>query len=99
MQQQVLSTASRGDTHLHAAKYELVAEPEGGEELTALSSIDGARMKNMGANDELKSDDGPVYQFWMKAVAEGKMTDEFRIQILKESKAKANFPGFRKVRK
>lgn len=72
---------------------ELVAEPEGGTELTAVSSsLPGSRMKDMGAVD---GEDG-VHSFWLSAVAEGKKIKELRTQTEKEASKKANFPGFRK---
>lgn len=79
------------------AAVELEPEPEGGKELTAATSIDGCRMKEMGEASEVKSEDGPAYKFWMSARAEGDLTKEIRTQILKDASKKANFPGFRKV--
>jgi len=77
---------------LYAA--ELVAEPEGGEELTKISSsLPGSRMKNLGAEDE----EG-VFKFWLSATADGGMVKKFRLQTEKDASKKANFPGFRKVR-
>ena len=72
---------------------ELVAEPEGGTELTAVStSLPGSRMKDMGAVD---GEDG-VHSFWLSAVADGAKIKELRQQTEKEASKKANFPGFRK---
>jgi hypothetical protein len=76
----------------------LVAEPEGGTEMTSSTSIPGCRMKEMRELAEVKSDDGPVFEFWMTAEAEGALIKEIRTQILKDASKKANFPGFRKVR-
>ncbi len=76
--------------------YELVAEPDGGEELQSIDTMADSRMKNMGPNDELKSDDGQVYTFWMTANADGKMIAEYRKQVEKDASRNANFPGFRK---
>jgi hypothetical protein len=76
---------------------ELDPEPEGGEEITPLSSLPDCRVKNMGEQPKIKSDDGPVYEFWMMASAEGALVKEIRTQILKDASKKANFPGFRKV--
>lgn len=76
--------------------YELVAEPEGGEELQSIDTMADSRMKNMGPNDELKSDDGEVFTFWMTANADGKMIAEYRKQVEKDASRNANFPGFRK---
>lgn len=75
---------------------ELKPEPEGGEELTALSTMAGSRMKNMGENTSLKSEDGPVYDFWLLSVADADLIKGYRTQILKDASKKANFPGFRK---
>ncbi|CAB9507796.1 expressed unknown protein [Seminavis robusta] len=79
-----------------AEELELKPEPEGGEELTALSSMEGSRMKNLGENSKLKSDEGAVYDFWLLSVAEAGLIKEIRTQILKDAAKKANFPGFRK---
>lgn len=76
---------------------DLAPEPEGGEEMTAISSMAGSRMKNMGENSKVKNDDGTVYNFWLLSEAESKLIQEIRTQILKDAKKKANFPGFRKV--
>lgn len=75
---------------------ELKPEPEGGEEITALSTMAGSRMKNMGENKSLKNGDGTVYDFWLLSEAEGNLIKEIRTQILKDASKKANFPGFRK---
>ena len=77
--------------------YELVAEPEGGEEMESIDTMADSRMKNMGINTELKSDDGEdVYTFWLTASAAGKMIGEFRKQVEIDASKNANFPGFRK---
>mmetsp|Transcript_22644 Transcript_22644/g.34307 ORF Transcript_22644/g.34307 Transcript_22644/m.34307 type:complete len:208 (-) Transcript_22644:73-696(-) len=77
-------------TSLYAA--ELTPEPEGGEELTKVtSSMEGSRMKNMGAGD----DEG-VYKFWLSATADGAQIKKIRTTTEKEASRKANFPGFRK---
>ena len=79
-------------TLLHAA--ELKPEPEGGEELTKIStSLPNSRMKNLGAEDE-----EDVYKFWLSATADGELVRKNRLQTEKEASKKANFPGFRKVR-
>eukprot|EP00547_Thalassionema_nitzschioides_P000020 CAMPEP_0194209144 /NCGR_PEP_ID=MMETSP0156-20130528/7370_1 /TAXON_ID=33649 /ORGANISM="Thalassionema nitzschioides, Strain L26-B" /LENGTH=177 /DNA_ID=CAMNT_0038936253 /DNA_START=233 /DNA_END=766 /DNA_ORIENTATION=- len=78
------------------AQVELVAEPEGGEELTASSSMEGTRVKKLEEADGLKSNDGPVYKFWLKSLASGDLIKEYKITLLKDAKKKANFPGFRK---
>lgn len=75
---------------------ELVAEPEGGEEVQSIDTMPDSRMKNMGLNTELKSDDGEVYTFWLTASADAKMIGEFRKQVEKDASRNANFPGFRK---
>jgi hypothetical protein len=76
---------------------ELEPEPEGGEDVTPVSTMAGTRMKNMGENADLKSDKGQVHKFWLLAEAEGNLVKEIRNQILKDARQKANFPGFRKV--
>mmetsp|Transcript_87126 Transcript_87126/g.251281 ORF Transcript_87126/g.251281 Transcript_87126/m.251281 type:complete len:216 (-) Transcript_87126:24-671(-) len=82
-------------TTLNAA-VELKPEPEGGDELTAVKSMDGSRMKNMGPAEKIKNDDGTVYKFWLKATAKGALIKELHNQVLKDAAKKANFPGFRK---
>lgn len=87
----VRASISHSSTLLRAA--ELKPEPEGGEELTKLSSsMEGSRMKNLGAEEE-----EDVYKFWLSASAPGEKVKKFRIQTEKEASKKANFPGFRKV--
>lgn len=83
-------TISRSSTLLRAA--ELKPEPEGGEELTKMSSsLPDSRMKNLGADDE----EG-VYNFWLSATADGAKVKKLRAQTEREAGKKANFPGFRK---
>jgi FKBP-type peptidyl-prolyl cis-trans isomerase (trigger factor) len=81
---------------LHLQAVELKPEPEGGQELTAVKTLDGSRMKNMGEADGVNNDNGPVYKFWLKANVEGVLVKEIHAEVLKESSKKANFPGFRK---
>ena len=70
-------------TFLQAA--ELTPEPEGGEELTKVTtSMEGSRMKNMGAADE----EG-VYQFWLSATADGAQVKQLRQQTEREASKKA----------
>lgn len=88
----------REATALAAASVELVAEPEGGDEMTSVQTMPGSRMKNMGEVDGVKDEGGTVYKFWLTAKANGSLIKEFNTQILKDSAKKANFPGFRKVR-
>eukprot|EP00816_Leptocylindrus_hargravesii_P004635 CAMPEP_0196819358 /NCGR_PEP_ID=MMETSP1362-20130617/70197_1 /TAXON_ID=163516 /ORGANISM="Leptocylindrus danicus, Strain CCMP1856" /LENGTH=216 /DNA_ID=CAMNT_0042197813 /DNA_START=73 /DNA_END=723 /DNA_ORIENTATION=- len=90
------SSTFRATSSAVRASYELEPEPEGGEEIEATSTLPGSRLKNMGENNDLKSDDGQVYNFWMSATAPGSSVKEFRTRILKEASRKANFPGFRK---
>ena len=78
---------------------ELEPEPEGGEELTSLKTMDGSRMKNMGEVQGVKDDDGTVYKFWLTATAKGDLIKELNTKVLKDAAKKANFPGFRKVRR
>lgn len=76
---------------LYAA--ELTPEPDGGEELTKISSsLPDSRMKNMGADE----DEEGVYKFWLSAKADGASVKKLRLQTEKEASKKANFPGFRK---
>ena len=75
------------------ASYLAAEPPEGGEELTKVSSsLPGSRMKNMGKDDE----DG-VFKFWLSATAEGEKIRTLRVQTEREASRKANFPGFKKV--
>eukprot|EP00534_Pseudo-nitzschia_fraudulenta_P010131 CAMPEP_0201166934 /NCGR_PEP_ID=MMETSP0851-20130426/70320_1 /ASSEMBLY_ACC=CAM_ASM_000631 /TAXON_ID=183588 /ORGANISM="Pseudo-nitzschia fraudulenta, Strain WWA7" /LENGTH=220 /DNA_ID=CAMNT_0047448049 /DNA_START=78 /DNA_END=740 /DNA_ORIENTATION=+ len=86
------------------AAVELVAEPEGGEEISAVKTMPGSKMKNMGeaegltgvrdSDDELS--DAPVNKYWLKAKVEAPLIKEIHSTVLKESAKKANFPGFRK---
>jgi len=79
--------------------YELVAEPEGGEEISAVDTMPNSRMKNMGVHPELKSkedENDPVYTFWLTAEADGKIIAEYRKTVEKDASKNANFPGFRK---
>lgn len=85
-------------TSITSKMVSLVAEPDGGEELSPIKAVEGgARMKNMGVSDEANGKDGPAYNFWMTANVSGKLIAELRAQISKEASKKANFPGFRKV--
>ena len=76
---------------------ELAPEPEGGEEVTALKSLEGTRVKNMGEVEGITNDDGTVYNFWINGLAQGALIKELNTQVLKDAKKKADFPGFRKV--
>lgn len=93
------ATTTASSIILHMA-YELAPEPEGGEEVTALSTMTGSRLKNMGVDEEYNTksddDDETVYKFWLSATADGTMVKEFRTKISKEAAKNANFPGFRK---
>ena len=85
-------------TTLHAG-VELEPEPAGGKELTAVtSSMPGCRVKEMQVLPT-KTDLGTPYRFWMTAEVDGTLIKEIRTQILKDASKKANFPGFRKVRR
>ena len=84
---------SRGVSLLAVA---LTPEPEGGEEMTAVKTMPGSRMKNMGEADGVTSDQGTVYSFWMQASANAALIKDLNNQVLKDAKKKANFPGFRK---
>jgi hypothetical protein len=86
---------------LNAGAVELVPEPEGGEEIIALSTMGrNSKMKKMGAatSVKLKDGDGPAYQFWMTTEAEAALIQSIYNRVLKDAGKKANFPGFRKVR-
>ena len=78
--------------------YDLLEEPEGGEELTPMVSMPGCRVKKMEELKNVKCDFGTPYEFWMTAEVDGALIKEVRTQILKDASKKANFPGFRKVR-
>lgn len=90
---------------------DLVAEPEGGEEVSPLvagsESTPGAagftiRVKDLGPVDEsdeaydLKDELGtPVHNFWLTALADGTEVKKTRNVVMKDSAKHANFPGFR----
>lgn len=79
---------------------ELVAEPEGGEEISAVKTLPGSRMKNMGPAENLtgvrEGDDETISKYWLKAKVEGSLIKEIHSTVLRESAKKADFPGFRK---
>jgi hypothetical protein len=68
-----------------AMAVELTPEPEGGEELQAISTVAETRMKNMGEADGVTSDEGTVYQFWLSTIADGEMIKQIRTQVLKDA--------------
>jgi hypothetical protein len=76
------------------AQVDLIPEPEGGQELIPLNTMDGTRVKLMEKVDSLTSDDGTVYKFWMQTVAKGELIQQFKVDILKESKKKVRKPSF-----
>lgn len=88
------------------AAVELVAEPEGGEEISAVKTMPGSRMKKMGeaegltgvreVGDDSEEEEGPINKYWLTATVEGSLVKEIHSTVLKESAKKANFPGFRK---
>jgi hypothetical protein len=86
----------RNSMSLSAVK--LTPEPEGGEELTPQSTMEGSRMKNMGEAEGVNDDDGTVYKFWLQATAQGALVKQLNTKVLKDASKKAEFPGFRKVR-
>jgi hypothetical protein len=92
-----LSSSARSVSVLFA--YELVPEIDGGEELVAISTSPVSRMKNLGEVAGKTSKDGKVFKFWMTAVGEGALIKDYRATLLKDASKKANFPGFRKVRR
>ena len=90
------TTGHRVSTSFLQAAVELEPEPEGGKELTPMTSLPGCRMKEM-EELKIKSDLGTPYQFWMTAEVDATLVKEIRTQVLKDASKKANFPGFRKV--
>jgi len=70
-----------------AMAVELTPEPEGGEELTAVSTIADTRMKDMGKfeGEASKEVDGTVYTFWLSTTAEGELIKKTRTQLSKEA--------------
>lgn len=76
--------------------YDLVAEPEGGEEMKAVNTMPGSRLKNMGKVSDIQDDEGSVFEFWLAAEADGTIIKENRIQVERDASKNANFPGFRK---
>lgn len=82
------------------ALVELVPEPEGGEEIIALSTMSkNTKVKKMGdaTSVKLKEGEGPAYQFWLTTEAEAALIQSIYNRVLKDAGKKANFPGFRKV--
>eukprot|EP00980_Cylindrotheca_fusiformis_P013648 scaffold3513_cov102-Cylindrotheca_fusiformis.AAC.9 len=75
---------------------ELTPEPEGGDVLTSLKTMEGSRMKNMGEVEGVKDEHGTVYKFWLTATAEGALVKKLNTEVLKDASKKAEFPGFRK---
>jgi hypothetical protein len=75
---------------LKMAQVELMPEPQGGEELTAISTMEGTRMKNMGEVEGMKSEDGTVYKFWLQTIANGELVKEYKTTILKDAKKKVS---------
>jgi hypothetical protein len=74
---------------------ELKPEPQVGVDILPIDTLPNTRVKNLGPKD-IKSEDGQVYQFWLKTEAKGSLISELRQQVVKESAKHANFPGFRK---
>lgn len=69
------------------AEVPLIPEPEGGDELSALSSIESTRVKSMGEAGMTSEEDSlPVYKFWMQSVAQGELIKEYKVTMLKEAK-------------
>lgn len=102
------TSTSRGplvvSSSLNAA-VELVAEPEGGEEILTVKTMAGSRMKKIGEaegltgvrDDDADGDgDATIYKYWLKATVEGALVKEIHATVLRESAKNANFPGFRK---
>lgn len=84
--------------HLALNAVELKPEPEGGEEIMALKTMEGSKMKNMGEAEGVKSDDGTAYTFWLSATAQSPLIKKLNTEVMKNAAKKAEFPGFRKVR-
>jgi hypothetical protein len=93
------SFSARNNAMVQLNMVELIPEPDGGEEVTALKPIEGSRMKNMGVAVGVKSDDGTAHKFWLTAKAQGTLIKELHRQVLKDASKEAMFPGFRKVRR
>lgn len=93
----VPSIISSSRTAISLNAVEVMPEPEGGKELTPIKTIGGSKLKNMGVAENVNSDDGVVYKFWLQTTAEGTLVKELNTQVLKDASKKANFPGFRKV--
>ena len=83
-----MTTATTTTSTSRMAQVELIPEPEGGQELIPLNTMDGTRFKLVDKVDSLTSDDGTVYKFWMQTVAKGELIQQFKMDILKESKKK-----------
>mmetsp|Transcript_12250 Transcript_12250/g.22231 ORF Transcript_12250/g.22231 Transcript_12250/m.22231 type:complete len:208 (-) Transcript_12250:200-823(-) len=75
---------------------ELIAEPAGGEEVTAFDTMPATRVKDMGPVLGETSYGEPVHEFWLSSEADGTYIKEIRTQVSKDAAKKANFPGFRK---
>ena len=90
--------AARSTAHASQLKMaiDLEAEPEGGEEIEAVDTMAGSRMKNMGIVDKKAEDGSDAFSFWMTAEADGQMIKKYRDQVSKDAAKNANFPGFRK---
>ena len=91
-------TSNQGSLLIVHGTVELEPEPEGGEEVSPLKSLEDTKVKNMGEAEGANSDSGTPYNFWMTTVAKGALVKSLHGQVLRESKKQANFPGFRKVR-
>lgn len=89
----IVTSIGMAETTSNLMELELETEPDGGKELSALKTMPGCRMK------EMEAIKGDGFEFWMTAQAEGSLVKEIRTQILKDAAKKANFPGFRKVRR
>ena len=92
------STSPRINNVLVLNAVELTPEPEGGEELTSVSTMAGSRMKNMGEASGVTGEGGQqAYKYWLTAEVAGALVKEINTRVLKDASKKANFPGFRKV--
>jgi len=71
---------------------ELVAEPEGGEEISPVKTMAGSRMKNMGEaeglsgvrSEEDAETQGTINKYWLTAKVEGSLVREIHQTVLKE---------------
>eukprot|EP00542_Grammatophora_oceanica_P016671 CAMPEP_0194033000 /NCGR_PEP_ID=MMETSP0009_2-20130614/5821_1 /TAXON_ID=210454 /ORGANISM="Grammatophora oceanica, Strain CCMP 410" /LENGTH=215 /DNA_ID=CAMNT_0038673599 /DNA_START=1 /DNA_END=648 /DNA_ORIENTATION=+ len=80
------------------AEYEVVAEPDGGEEVDCVSTMDNTKVKQMSPSEgNIKGEGGEeAFKFWISTVVESSLILSLKKETMKGAKKKANFPGFRK---